>query len=146
MAATFNTTPVHSFTLDLRKLDKVRWRPVRRGWRNCEQNLIHRCPHSLLTCRNMSSGFVPAGAGDDPPPEDDAWRQARQDVEATRERRKQDAEEAIDGKTLYEVLQQNKGKYHNARRSLTLCTASANVAGSPDIKPPSRKLSRNPFD
>lgn len=58
----------------------------------------------------MSSGFVSGGASDQPIERDDEWLKAQQEIEATR-RRKEEESRQEGGKTLYEVLQQNKGDY-----------------------------------
>ena len=59
----------------------------------------------------MSSGFVSGGTADAPVERDDAWVQAQQEIEANR-RRKEEESRQDGGKTLYEVLQANKGEYH----------------------------------
>jgi len=56
----------------------------------------------------MSSGFVPGGTIDQPVERDDDWRKAQQELEETR-RRKEEQSRQEDGKSLYEVLQANKG-------------------------------------
>ena len=56
----------------------------------------------------MSSGFVSAGTNEEPIERDDEWRKAQQVVEANF-RRKQEEGKQDGGKSLYEVLQQNKG-------------------------------------
>lgn len=58
----------------------------------------------------MSSGFVSGGTTEKPMERDDAWLQAQKDIEETR-RRKEEESQQEGGKTLYEVLQQNKGEY-----------------------------------
>jgi hypothetical protein len=58
----------------------------------------------------MSSGFVSAGTIDKPTERDDAWRAAQEELEENR-RRKEAAEQQNGGKSLYEVLQANKGGY-----------------------------------
>lgn len=58
----------------------------------------------------MSSGFVSGGTSDQPIERDDEWLQAQKDMEATR-RRKEEESRQEGGKTLYDVLQQNKGDY-----------------------------------
>lgn len=58
----------------------------------------------------MSSGFVSGGTSDQPTERDDEWLEAQQEIEATR-RRKEEESRQEGGKTLYEVLQQNKGDY-----------------------------------
>jgi hypothetical protein len=55
----------------------------------------------------MSSGFVSGGTIDEPTERDDEWRRAQQELEDER-RRKAELGKQNDGKTLYEVLQQNK--------------------------------------
>ena len=83
---------------------------------NLQVHLLICCiPHSLpieLTdaLNSMSSGFVPAGAADDLPPEDQAWRKAREDIKDARKRKQESSDPANDVKSLYEVLQQNKGE------------------------------------
>lgn len=57
----------------------------------------------------MSSGFVSGGTNDQPIERDAEWLQAQQELEAQR-RRKEDEGKQNDGKSLYEVLQANKGK------------------------------------
>ena len=59
----------------------------------------------------MSSGFVSGGNSDAPLERDDEWLKAQQDIEANR-RRREDESRHEGGKTLYEVLQANKGDYH----------------------------------
>lgn len=63
----------------------------------------------------MSSGFVSGGTTEKPVERDDAWLQAQKDIEETR-RRKEVENRQEGGKTLYEVLQQNKGDYLHATR------------------------------
>ena len=58
----------------------------------------------------MSSGFVSAGTTDNPIERDDEWLKAQQEIEAAR-RRKEEESRQEGGKTLYEVLQSNKGNY-----------------------------------
>lgn len=58
----------------------------------------------------MPSGFVPGGTTDQPTERDSEWLQAQKDIEATR-LRKEEEHRQEGGKTLYEVLQQNKGEY-----------------------------------
>ena len=58
----------------------------------------------------MSSGFVSGGTTDQPIERDNEWLEAQQEIEATR-RRKEEESRQEGGKTLYEVLQQNKGDY-----------------------------------
>jgi FAM192A/Fyv6, N-terminal domain len=56
----------------------------------------------------MSSGFVPAGSSSTDQPADD-WHKAQQAIQASRQQ-KLDEGRQENGKTLYEVLQQNKSK------------------------------------
>jgi len=60
----------------------------------------------------MSSGFVSAGTTEKPAERDDAWLKAQAELEAARQRREEAKQD--DGKSLYEVLQANKGDYHVA--------------------------------
>ncbi|GIC92103.1 PSME3-interacting protein [Aspergillus udagawae] len=55
----------------------------------------------------MSSGFVAAGTDQEPVERDDEWRRAQQELEEER-RRKAELGRQEGGKSLYEVLQQNK--------------------------------------
>lgn len=55
----------------------------------------------------MSSRFVPAGSESNPTVPDDAWSKAKEDVDA--QRKPKPVEKQDGGKSLYEVLQQNKG-------------------------------------
>ena len=56
----------------------------------------------------MSSGFVAGGTADNPIERNDEWRQAQQEIEAKR-REKEELGKQNEGKSLYEVLQANKG-------------------------------------
>ncbi|KAE8135496.1 N-terminal domain of NEFA-interacting nuclear protein NIP30-domain-containing protein [Aspergillus pseudotamarii] len=55
----------------------------------------------------MSSGFVSAGTDQEPVERDDEWLRVQQELEEER-RRKAELGKQADGKSLYEVLQQNK--------------------------------------
>ncbi|KAL4809670.1 N-terminal domain of NEFA-interacting nuclear protein NIP30-domain-containing protein [Aspergillus unguis] len=55
----------------------------------------------------MSSGFVSAGTDHEPVERDDEWRRVQQELEEER-RRKADLGKQDGGKSLYEVLQNNK--------------------------------------
>ena len=57
----------------------------------------------------MSSGFVSGGTSDQPIKRNEEWLKVQQDVEAKR-RQKLDEGKQDGGKSLYEVLQQNKGE------------------------------------
>lgn len=56
----------------------------------------------------MSSGFVSAGTVDDAAKRDEEWRKAREELDDD-QRKEQD--NPNDGRSLYEVLQANKGGY-----------------------------------
>lgn len=58
----------------------------------------------------MSSGFVSGGTVDEAIQRDDEWVKAQKEIEETR-RRKEEEGRQEGGKTLFEVLQQNKGDY-----------------------------------
>jgi len=57
----------------------------------------------------MSSGFVSGGTNEEPLERDDEWRQAQQELEDER-RRKAELGKQDGGKSLYEVLEQNKSE------------------------------------
>ena len=76
----------------------------------------------------MSSGFVSTGTTDNPAKRDDEWLAAQQELEASR-RRKEDESKHQDGKSLYEVLQSNKG---DPPRSLRIHTHFAGCDGTED--------------
>ena len=57
----------------------------------------------------MSSGFVSAGTNEEPIERDDEWLRAQQELEEER-RQKVEWGQQQGGKSLYEVLQQNKSK------------------------------------
>lgn len=56
----------------------------------------------------MSSGFVSGGTTEQPIERDDEWLAAQKEIEATRRRKEEEAQQD-GGKSLYEVLQNNKG-------------------------------------
>lgn len=56
----------------------------------------------------MSSGFVSGGTIEHPKERDDEWRRAQEELEEQR-RLKEEQAKQNDGKSLYEVLQANKG-------------------------------------
>lgn len=62
---------------------------------------------SVLTI--MSSGFVSAGTNEEPVERDDAWLRAQQELEEER-RRKAEISQQNGGKSLFEVLEQNKSE------------------------------------
>ncbi|KAL5116718.1 hypothetical protein ACEQ8H_005330 [Pleosporales sp. CAS-2024a] len=57
----------------------------------------------------MSSGFISGGTVDKPTERDDEWRQAQAEIEAAR-KAKADLAAQHDGKSLFEILQENKDK------------------------------------
>ena len=81
----------------------------------------------------MSSGFVPSGNVSNPTSRDEEWTKAQSDLDAAR-RRKEELSQQQDGKTLYEVLQANRGDYallhifhlllksRNNKRQKIICT------------------------
>ena len=56
----------------------------------------------------MASGFVSGGTTDQPIERDHEWLKAQQEIEASRRQREEESKQE-GGKSLYEVLQQNKG-------------------------------------
>jgi len=56
----------------------------------------------------MSSGFVSGGTTDNPIERDDDWLKAQEEIETNRRQREEESKQD-GGKTLYEVLQNNKG-------------------------------------
>lgn len=79
----------------------------------------------------MSSGFVSGGISDKPIQRDDEWLKAQEELEATR-RRKEESSRQEGGKTLYEVLQANKGDYNGSikERLVTIVVRIANMLGA----------------
>ncbi|EGE80778.1 hypothetical protein BDDG_03719 [Blastomyces dermatitidis ATCC 18188] len=61
----------------------------------------------------MSSGFVSGGTIEEPTERDDEWVRAQQELEAER-RRKAEESNRDQGKSLYEILQQNKAAKQEA--------------------------------
>jgi hypothetical protein len=57
----------------------------------------------------MSSGFVSSGTNEQPVERDDVWLRAEQELEEER-RRKAEIGKQNDGKSLFEVLEQNKSE------------------------------------
>jgi hypothetical protein len=70
------------------------------------------CPAVLSTCIAwkvlIMSRFVSGGTVDKPTERDDEWLKAQETIEAAR-RKKEDEARQHGGKSLYEVLQANKG-------------------------------------
>ncbi|KAI9849517.1 MAG: hypothetical protein M1837_004137 [Sclerophora amabilis] len=60
----------------------------------------------------MSSGFVPAGSTEDPVRTNDEWEKAKLHIEDARRRREEGQHD--DGKSLFDVLQQNKAAKQEA--------------------------------
>ena len=56
----------------------------------------------------MSSGFVSGGTADKPIKRDEEWIKAQQEIEARRREKERDVGQEGE-KSLYEVLQNNKG-------------------------------------
>ena len=56
----------------------------------------------------MSSGFVSGGNADAPIERDAAWLAAQEELEATRRRKAEESRQA-DRRSLFEVLEANKG-------------------------------------
>lgn len=60
----------------------------------------------------MASGFVSAGTNDEPVERDDDWQRVQRELEEER-KRKADLGKQDGGKSLFDVLEQNKSKiYH----------------------------------
>jgi len=57
----------------------------------------------------MSSGFVSAGTNEQPIERDDEWLRAQRELEEER-KRKAEIGKQTDGKSLFEVLEQNKSE------------------------------------
>ncbi|ETI22109.1 hypothetical protein G647_06181 [Cladophialophora carrionii CBS 160.54] len=63
------------------------------------------------------SRFVSAGTdADSRPPADDGWLKAQQEVQSSKEPRSTEEGKQEGGKSLYEVLQANKGRFEEAAR------------------------------
>ena len=71
----------------------------------------------------MSSRFVSASTNEEPAERDDEWSNAQQVVEANL-RRKQEEGKQEGGKSLFEVLQQNKGDLLGYEKCQIHCCAS----------------------
>ena len=96
----------------------------------------------------MASGFVPAGGGSDSQPEDAAWREARQAVEAARSQSDEEIQHGKPGESLYGILQANKGgSYSGAPRTrVSLRCAMANMVDRSCTQLRSKKPLRNLSD
>jgi hypothetical protein len=79
----------------------------------------------------MSSGFVSGGTTDKPVERDNEWLKAQEEIEAIR-RRNEESRRQQGGKTLYEVLQANKGDYNGSikERMMTIVVRIANMSGA----------------
>ena len=67
----------------------------------------------------MSSGFVSGGTTEQPRERNELWQKAEQELEAARQRKLE--QKNHDGKSLYEVLQENKGKHIFVSYMFVLC-------------------------
>lgn len=77
----------------------------------------------------MSSGFVSAGTTDQPIERDDEWLKVQQELEEER-RKKAEIGKQNDGKSLFEVLQQNKSELFSvAGRCHTVQSESEGIGG-----------------
>ena len=72
----------------------------------------------------MSSGFVSGGTTDKPIERDDEWLKAQQEIEANRRKKEEGRQEG--GKSLFEILQNNKGDFAPLQQCFT---------ASPQISP-----------
>lgn len=81
-----------------------------------------RAPSSnqLIKPRTMASGFVSGGTTDAPIERSDEWLAAQKELEASRQRKAEQARQA-DGRSLYETLEANKGTTMNCI-SLVACS------------------------
>lgn len=61
----------------------------------------------------MSSGFVSGGTIENPTERDDEWRKAQAELEGKRQLKEREGQQE-GGKSLYEVLQANKGGCYSA--------------------------------
>ena len=75
---------------------------------------------NLHPAEKMSSGFVSGGTTDNPVLRDDEWLKAQQEVEENHRRKEQEGVQD-GGKTLYEILQNNKGERRSAKIKHLLC-------------------------
>jgi hypothetical protein len=57
----------------------------------------------------MSSGFVSGGTTDAPIERSDEWLAAQAEIDANRARKAAEAQQQSSGRSLYEVLEANKG-------------------------------------
>lgn len=78
----------------------------------------------IIQKSSMSSGFVSSGTLDQPIERDDDWLQAQKEIEANRRRKEEGRQDG--GKSLYEVLQQNKGEHTLLESATPLSTSLVN--------------------
>ena len=102
----------------------------------------------------MASGFVSGGTTELPTERDDEWLKAQQELEAERRRKASEGKQEGE-KSLYEILQQNKGEprpvsrrsftRHNAARQTQYLKAdiSYNIFGHQRL---SKRHSRSRYD
>lgn len=60
----------------------------------------------------MASGFVSGGTNEEPIERDNEWQRAQQELEEQR-KRKADLGKHDGGKSLFEVLENNKSEHHH---------------------------------
>lgn len=60
----------------------------------------------------MASGFVSGGTNEEPIERDDEWQRAQQELEEQR-KRKADLGKQDGGKSLFEILENNKSEHHH---------------------------------
>ena len=70
----------------------------------------------------MSSRFVPGGTLEKPTERDSEWVQAQQELEEKRRQREEESGKQQNGRTLYEVLQANKGSWGQSTMNLSTVT------------------------
>ena len=66
--------------------------------------------HTNLTPARVMSRFISGGTNEQPLERDDEWLKAQKEIEEARRRKEEEGRQA-DGKSLYEVLQANKGGF-----------------------------------
>ena len=97
----------------------VRSRPwAQRSTRGTSRNIG---PGFLIgvVVHTMSSGFVSEGGAEESAPRDNAWLKVQRDLEAKRAQKIEQGKQE-GGKSLYEVLQQNKGWLLSIQRNFPL--------------------------
>ena len=88
------------------------------------------------------SRFVSAGTDADSRPRDDVWLKAQLEVESQRKPKPSEDGKQEGGKSLYEVLQANKGRMLLAATFTYSSCLPSNAAAFPLTQPPSRKHSK----